>query len=125
MRHIFVILSLCCLPVSAFAQDKAETGPSLMERGAQMFLDGMKQELAPTLEGLSEFGENLGPSIGRFVSEMGPAFADLLDKVEDWSVYEAPEILPNGDIIIKRKPEEPPKPLGPLIYLDPYPQVEL
>lgn len=125
MKHIFLILSLCCLPASAFAQDEGDTGPSLMERGARMFLDGMKQELAPALEGLSDLGEDLGPSVRGFVSEMGPAFADLLDKVEDWSVYDAPEILPNGDIIIKRKPEEPPKPLGPLIYLDPNPKVEL
>jgi hypothetical protein len=26
--------------------------------------------------------------------------------VEDWSVYEMPEILPNGDIIIRKKPKD-------------------
>ena len=39
--------------------------------------------------------------------EMGPALAEIADKVEDWSRYEAPEILPNGDIIIRRKPDLP------------------
>jgi len=31
----------------------------------------------------------------------------VLEEVEDWSQYEAPEVQPNGDIIIRRKPDAP------------------
>jgi hypothetical protein len=67
-----------------------------MERGAQQFLEGLLQEMEPALEGLMSF-----------IDQMGPAMQEILDEVKDWSVYEAPEILPNGDIIIRRKPDVP------------------
>jgi hypothetical protein len=38
---------------------------------------------------------------------------DIMDEVKDWSVYEAPEMLPNGDIIIRRKPDAPPPEVAP------------
>jgi hypothetical protein len=38
---------------------------------------------------------------------MGPKLRAVLDDVEDWSVYSPPEVLPNGDIIIRRKPDAP------------------
>ena len=37
---------------------------------------------------------------------MRPALADMMDEVQDWSRYGQPEILPNGDIIIRRKPDQ-------------------
>jgi hypothetical protein len=42
---------------------------------------------------------------------MGPALTTLLAEVEDWADYAPPETLPNGDIIIRRKPEPDPDPL--------------
>lgn len=96
----------------------------MMERGFQMFLDGMLQEMAPALDDLSELGDKIGPALRNFTSEMGPALAGILESVEDWSVYNPPEILPNGDIIIKRKPDlEAPK--GPMIFVDKTPQVDI
>ena len=94
------------------AQDAAEreapggSGSSLMERGAELFLRGLQQEMAPALEDLQGLMQDIGPSMGAFLSQMGPALAEIAKEVEDWSVYEMPEILPNGDIIIRRKPEE-------------------
>jgi hypothetical protein len=76
-----------------------EEGMSLMERGAQLFMEGMMREMEPALEGLGE----LGPMFRDFAREMGPAMRDLIEEVEDWSVYHPPEMLPNGDIIIRRK----------------------
>ena len=39
--------------------------------------------------------------------ELRALLRDLLGEIEDWSDYHPPEILPNGDIIIRRKtPEE-------------------
>lgn len=94
-----------------------------------MFMEGLLQEMAPAVDGLSELGEKLGPALRSFTDEMGPAFADLLNQVEDWSVYEAPEKLPNGDIIIRRKPEPAPETTPedapPVILLDETPQIEI
>ena len=42
-----------------------------------------------------------------FAAQMGPAFATLLSQVDDLRYYQAPEILDNGDIIIRRKPDAP------------------
>jgi len=39
--------------------------------------------------------------------------AEMLDQVEDWSAYHPPQILDNGDILIRRKspkPAEAPQP---------------
>lgn len=97
---------LLCVPATAQEQEP----PSLMQRGAEMFFEGLRLEMAPALDDLQDLAEQAGPSLLNFMTEMGPAFTDLLDQVEDWSRYSAPEILPNGDIIIRRKlgtaPEE-------------------
>jgi len=42
------------------------------------------------------------------MTEMGPALTELQDTIEDWSNYHPPEVLPNGDIIIRRKPAPAP-----------------
>ncbi|WP_306432332.1 hypothetical protein [Tropicibacter sp. Alg240-R139] len=98
---------LLAAPLSA--QDKG-TEPderSLMELGAELFFKGLRQEMEPALEGMLEMTEQFGPSMMSFLEEMGPALADLVGEVQDWSAYHAPEILPNGDIIIRKKqPEE-------------------
>lgn len=110
MKTIFVICTVCafCIqPVSAQEDD----GASLMERGARQFLEGLLNEMEPALEGM-----------GAFLDQMGPALADIMAEVKDWSVYETPEILDNGDIIIRRKPDNVPQtdPLN-----DPAPQIDL
>lgn len=90
----------------ALAQDTSEDGLSLMERGAQLFLEGILREMEPALDGLDQ----IGPALRGFAQEMGPALGDLMSEIEDWSRYHPPEILPNGDIILRRKtnPEEVP-----------------
>lgn len=101
-------VSLAAAPVSA----DEESGKSLMERGAEMFMEGLRQEMEPRLDELRGMAEQFGPSMRSFIEEMGPAFMDLVDEVKDWSRYEAPEMLPNGDIIIRRKPEPDAAPEG-------------
>jgi hypothetical protein len=47
------------------------------------------------------------PALRDFAERMGPALADILDKMGDLSAYHPPEMLPNGDIILRRKtPQE-------------------
>ncbi|WP_417277960.1 AAA+ family ATPase [Celeribacter sp.] len=41
--------------------------------------------------------------------DMGPALEELEGYVDDLNAYEAPVILPNGDILIRRKPEVTPE----------------
>ncbi len=114
--RMFVSASLVAVALTtqtAAAEDTSD-GRSLMERGAELFLEGLQREMAPTLQDLSEFADQLGPSLRSFWVQMGPAISELADKVEDWSAYHPPEILPNGDIIIRRKQPEPEQPeIGP------------
>ena len=49
----------------------------------------MMREVGPTIEGLG-------------------ALIETLDRVDSLENYEKPEILPNGDIVIRRKPGAPP-----------------
>lgn len=86
----------------------ADEGLSLMERGARMFLDGMRREMEPALRDLGDMLATMGPAMQDFLREMGPAMSELLGRIDDISVYEAPELLPNGDIIIRRKPDAGP-----------------
>lgn len=106
-------LGLMAHPASAEqAPSETETpseGLSLMEEGAKLFLKGLQSQMEPALEGLEGLAGKVGPALGAFLKEMGPALADIAGKVEDWSVYEAPEMLPNGDIVIRRKPEQTPE----------------
>ncbi|MFV0512677.1 MAG: hypothetical protein ACK5MY_03430 [Jhaorihella sp.] len=97
------VLMLSAFPVTGRAQE--EQGKSLMERGAEMFLDGLRREMEPKLEDLLGMAEKFGPAMSSFIEEMGPAFMDLADQVRDWSRYHPPEMLPNGDIIMRRKPD--------------------
>lgn len=95
------------LPVQADETGNEDNGTALMERGAQMFFEGIMREMEPALEDLEGLAEEMGPELHRFVQEMGPAFAELLSQIEDLSAYHPPEMLPNGDIILRRKtPEE-------------------
>lgn len=81
-----------------------------MERGLELFFRGLKGEMDPVLEDLEAFIAGAGPAMQSFLEEMGPALRDLMDEVQDWSVYAPPVILPNGDILIRRKPEAAPRP---------------
>ena len=82
-------------------------GPSLMERGALLFLEGIMKEMEPALDEFEGFADELGPVLKDLADEMGPKLAQILGQVEDWSAYEVPEIMPNGDIIIRRKADRP------------------
>ncbi len=85
-----------------------------MEQGAELFLEGLRQEMEPALEDLLGLADQFGPAMQSFFQEMGPALAELAGEIQDWSTYEAPEILPNGDIIIRKKqPEAEPLPEQP------------
>jgi hypothetical protein len=107
MKQILIPLALAAslaAPLHAQGNDTPpKDGPSLIEDGARMLFEGLMQEARPAMEGMRDLAERLGPQLRSFAEEMGPALADILKDVEDLSVYAAPEQLPNGDIIIRRK----------------------
>lgn len=118
MKRLALITTLAVsLSQPVLAQDgdaspeEPGSGRSLVEEGARMFLEGLMREMEPALRDLEGMAGEIQPSLKEFAQEMGPAFADLLAKVDDLSNYEMPEMLPNGDIIIRRKaPLEPEAP---------------
>ena len=111
------IAALLALSQPALAQDGDSR--SLIEDGARMFLEGLMQELGPALEQLEGLADDMEPALRDFAETMGPALRDLMGEVKDWSSYHPPEILPNGDIILRKKtPAE-------LVPAEPQNEVEL
>jgi len=106
MKQLFPICALS-VALAVPAQAEEDTGKSLMEQGAELFFEGLRQEMGPALDDLQGLVSQFGPAMQSFFEEMGPALAELAGEIEDWSTYEAPEMLPNGDIIIRKKPPQP------------------
>lgn len=87
MKPIAAFTAACLLaamPAMAQDQDSPPRNPDLSE-GAELLSEGMKL----FLKGLMAEGE--------------AGWGKLIDWLDDVTLYEAPERLPNGDIIIRRK----------------------
>ena len=104
MRKTVLLPFLLTLAAPVQAEDE---GFSLMEEGAQLILRGLLREVEPAMDDIQSMMKEFGPAIDQFALELGPILAELLEKVDDISNYEQPEVLPNGDIIIRRKPDAP------------------
>ncbi|MEO0358793.1 MAG: hypothetical protein AAF386_10980 [Pseudomonadota bacterium] len=96
----FIVIPFLALTTPAIADDDT---PSLMEQGLDLFFQGLQAELEPALNDWHRMVDDLGPDLQLFLAEMGPALATLMDQVDNWAEYELPEIMPNGDIIIRKK----------------------
>lgn len=84
------------LAQEAGEEKDVEEGFSLLQEGAKIIMRSMLDEVEPALKDLQfEFGEVLG--------EMEPMMRALSGMIGDIKNYHAPEVLPNGDIIIRRK----------------------
>ncbi|MGB3177354.1 MAG: hypothetical protein WBC68_16695 [Albidovulum sp.] len=97
IANAFAVLIFASATAVAQADDKtAEEGFSLLEEGAKIILRSMMDEVEPTLKELQE-------EFGGALSQMGPMLKDMAEMIGDIRNYEAPEQLPNGDIILRRK----------------------
>jgi len=105
-----VAISMITTPLAA--QDEQE-GNTLMEQGIELFLEGLREEMSPAMENMQELLSEFGPALLSFMEEMGPAFGEVLEQVKDWAAYQPPEILPNGDIIMRKKADPEPTPDDP------------
>ena len=107
-----LVLALCLLAAPAFAEDvptvpKAEDeGFSLMEEGMKLIMRGMMNEMQPALDEMGEALQEMEPHL----KELGPKLQQLLALIDDIKNYDAPVMLPNGDILIRRTAPLLPKP---------------
>lgn len=84
--------------------------PAAEERGADLVEQGMKLLLRGILDEMGTSLDEMQQGLSEAAKEIGPALRDLLALIDDVQNYEAPERLPNGDVILRRKPGAPPPP---------------
>ncbi|MFN0114121.1 MAG: hypothetical protein ACKVPY_05540 [Paracoccaceae bacterium] len=78
-------------------EDRQDGRPGLMEQGGRLLFRHMLRQMAPALRDMQD-------GLGGALTDMRPALRELSDLAGDLSLYDAPEVLPNGDILIRRKP---------------------
>ncbi len=101
MRHAWILALALSVAAPATAQEEDGTirdGLNLFSEGSRLILEGLLDEMRPMLEEARPF----------FEDEMLPFLQSLGQLIDDITVYELPERLPNGDIIIRRSPDAPP-----------------
>lgn len=107
MKHIAYAALIALFVTPAAAQDAGDDGFDLMEEGAKLLLRGLMTEMEPVLEDMEDFASEIGPAMKMLADEMGPALAEVLNAIDDIRNYDAPQIMPNGDIIIRRRTDAP------------------
>lgn len=100
-------LALAAAPVPAEEEGEGD-GFSLMQEGAQLLLRGLLQEMEPAIRDLEDLTRNLGPQLELFAEDVARAMVAVVDLIDDIRHYEAPVILENGDILMRRRPDAPP-----------------
>jgi hypothetical protein len=104
MKQMLFALAVVAATAPALAQDAPsppageQEGFSLIQEGLDLIMRGFITEVEPALTEMGKALEELRPAI----EELGPKFKELIALVGDFSNYSAPEVLPNGDIIIRR-----------------------
>ncbi len=110
MKQIFVVpvfalvLSAGSVPLATtplHAQEAAQSAQGWIEWGMSLFGGSIADEVAPAISDMKALADQFGPAIA-------PAVEKFLGLVDDVTNYEMPEMQPNGDILIRRKPEAPP-----------------
>ena len=100
-----VCLTLTPAPLAA----EESPGSRLMQDGAKLLLRGLMAEAEPMLDEIGRGLREMEPAL----REIGPRLLQLVDLMGDMANYEAPERMPNGDIVIRRKAGAPPAPALP------------
>jgi hypothetical protein len=117
-----VALALCLIAAPALAQDLTpppqvdDDGFSLMEEGAKLVLRGLMSEMEPAIGEMEKALTEMGPAL----DQLGPKLHQLIGMIDDFKNYDAPVMLPNGDILIRRN-----APLGPPLAPQPGPNGEI
>jgi len=102
LHRSLLCLCLAASPVLADGPPPSiDGGIDLLDRGARMLLRSLLDQADPALR---DFRDGMGD----LVTRMGPALRELAGKIDDLRNYDPPVMLPNGDIILRRR-----VPLGP------------
>ncbi len=102
------MLAVCLVAAPAFAEEHPVTpkakseGFSLIEEGMQLVMRGLVQEMQPALDEMGKALEEAGPALKGLGEEIGPKLRQLIALIDDIRNYDAPVMLPNGDILIRR-----------------------
>ena len=103
LAPLTLVVALTALPLRAqdltpppLPDAPADEGSGLIEEGARTLLRGLMEELDPAIRDL-----------GALVTEYEPMLRELSALVGNIDDYQAPELLENGDILIRRKPDAP------------------
>lgn len=112
MRNMKLALALVLAAAPALAQESPPTpapeaeaegeGFSLMEEGMKLLFRGFMTEAQPALDEMGKALEEMKPALDALGEEIGPKIAQLFAIVDDFTNYDAPVMLPNGDILIRR-----------------------
>ena len=76
----------------------------LIEDGAQLLLKGLLKEMEPALDDMARALDEARP----LLEELGPQLSQLIEIMGDIRYYDKPIVLPNGDIIMRRRADAPP-----------------
>ena len=97
--RVFTLILCMSLATPAAAQEDGGVAEGLdrLGEGMGLILEGLMDEMRPIIEEARPYFED---EILPFLNRMG----ELMD---DLSSYELPEVLPNGDIIIRRSEDAP------------------
>ncbi len=108
---MLVVTLALILPVAASAQGTEPLPPpEAAERDAPAMPDGVLPEDWDDL-----FPDSARRELDDFFGALRDGLGALAGEIGDLSDYEVPEILPNGDILIRRKTPLPPAPIEPEI----------
>lgn len=98
-RNWFIGPLVVLLAAPALAEEPAATpeeGFSLLREGARVLMENFFSEMEPALNDMQD-------GLGEALRQMEPMMRDLGAMMGELQNYHAPEKLPNGDIIIRRK----------------------
>jgi len=79
------------------------TGPTFAEPDAPLDL-AQADSTEDFDEQMNELSDTARRTVEEFVNLIGPMMTRLSRLIDDLPVYQTPEILPNGDILIRRQP---------------------
>lgn len=119
------LLLVVCLALPAAAQEvpvppapqttpgELDEGLSFFEQGARSLLRGLADSIGPGMDEMRRSLDEMKPALdglGEAVAGLRPMAEQLLLLMDNIGNYELPELLPNGDIVIRRKPAPPEPP---------------
>jgi len=96
--YLPLVAAILVLSAGSFTTARADEAPPS---------DG---QILPDEEELRALGDMAQRMMREFAGRVEPMVERLKSLVDDLDAYESPEMLPNGDIIIRRKPDADPVP---------------